>query len=82
MGTKRVALFLSERDPVRQRIRTTQLHLGDSGVRLHPVNHRYAWPTELDLMARPAGLELQHRWGWWDKTPFMATSTTHVSVYG
>lgn len=82
ISDKRVALVLAEHDPVRQRINTTQVHLGNTGVRLHPVNHRYAWPSELDLMARLAGLRLQDRWGWWDKTPFVATSTMHVSVYG
>jgi len=82
VSDKRVALVLAEHDPVRQRINTTQVHLGESGVRLHAVNHRYAWPSELDLMARLAGLRLQHRWGGWDKSPFVATSTNHVSVYG
>jgi len=82
VSSKRVALVLAEHDPVRQRINTTQVHLRESGVRLHAVNHRYAWPSELDLMARLAGLRLQHRWGGWDKSPFTATSTNHVSVYG
>ncbi len=82
ISDKRVALVLAEHDPVRQRINTTQVHLRNTGVRLHPVNHRYAWPSELDLMARLAGLRLQDRWGWWDKTPFVATSNMHVSVYG
>ena len=82
VSDKRVALVLAEHDPVRQRIHTTQVHLRDGGVRLHAVNHRYAWPSELDLMARLAGLRLQHRWGGWDRTPFVAASTSHVSVYG
>jgi len=82
VSDKRVALVLAEHDPVRQRINTTQVHLREAGVRLHAVNHRYAWPSELDLMARLAGLRLQHRWGGWDKAPFLATSTAHVSVYG
>ncbi len=82
VSDKRVALVLAEHDPVQQRINTTQVHLRESGVRLHAVNHRYAWPSELDLMARLAGLRLQARWGGWDKSPFVATSTTHVSVYG
>jgi SAM-dependent methyltransferase len=82
ISDKRVALVLAEHDPVRQRINTTQVHLRNTGVRLHAVNHRYAWPSELDLMARLAGLRLRHRWAWWDKAPFVAASTTHVSVYG
>jgi hypothetical protein len=46
-----------------------------------PVVLRYAWPSELDLMARLAGLRLEARWGGWDRRPFDASSTSHVSVY-
>ncbi|MEO1397965.1 MAG: class I SAM-dependent methyltransferase [Pseudomonadota bacterium] len=42
---------------------------------------RYVWPSELDLMARLAGLELVHRWADWKKTPFGPTSRAHVSVW-
>lgn len=43
--------------------------------------HRYVWPAELDLMGQLAGLELEHRWADWSRTPFTAESTSHVSVY-
>jgi hypothetical protein len=46
-----------------------------------PVEIRYAWPSELDLMARLAGLELENRWGWYDRRPFTEASGQHVSVY-
>ena len=42
---------------------------------------RYVWPSELDLMARLAGLSLQHRWAGWDRAPFTGDSTSHVSVW-
>ena len=42
---------------------------------------RYAWPAELDLMARLAGLRLRERWEWWDLTPYTAASESHVSVW-
>ena len=42
---------------------------------------RYVWPSELDLMARLAGLRLEHRWAGWDKSPFTAASTSQVAVY-
>jgi SAM-dependent methyltransferase len=42
---------------------------------------RYAWPSELDLMARIAGLRLRERWGDWDRTPFTSESGKHVSVW-
>jgi SAM-dependent methyltransferase len=42
---------------------------------------RYIWPSELDLMARLAGLELRERWADWDRSTFTAESTKHVSVW-
>jgi SAM-dependent methyltransferase len=43
--------------------------------------YRYVWPSELDLMARLAGLELRHRWGGWDRAPYTRDSTQTVSVW-
>lgn len=43
--------------------------------------HRYVWPSELDLMARLAGLVPTHRWADWDRSPFTADSASHVSVW-
>ena len=45
------------------------------------VDFRYAWPAEFDLMARIAGMRLEHRWSGWEREPFTATSGAHVSVY-
>ena len=42
---------------------------------------RYVWPSELDLMARIAGLRLRDRWADWDRSPFTAASRKHVSVW-
>lgn len=42
---------------------------------------RYVWPSELDLMARLAGLRLRHRWADWARAPFTAESPSHVSVW-
>ncbi len=42
---------------------------------------RYVWPSELDLMARLAGMTLRHRWADWRRTPFTGESTAHVSVW-
>src|SRR6478735_8050902 len=52
------------------------------GVRLHPIVTRYIWPSELDLMARIAGLRLVDRFGGWNDEPFTHDSRLHVSVYG
>ncbi len=42
---------------------------------------RYVWPAELDLMARIAGMTLEHRWAWWNRSPFTGESPSHVSVW-
>jgi hypothetical protein len=42
---------------------------------------RYAWPAELDLMARIAGMRLRGRWADWSRTPFTSASRSHVSVW-
>ena len=76
-----VELEVAELHPAQQTMVTTKVHLSDSGVRLIPANHRYAWPSELDLMARIAGLGLVHRWEDWYRAPFHDASTAHVSVW-
>ena len=47
-----------------------------------PTRLRYAWPSELDLMAQLAGLQLRERYESFERRPFTATSQSHVSVYG
>lgn len=42
---------------------------------------RYVWPSELDLMARLAGLELESRHADWTGAELGAESPSHVSVY-
>jgi SAM-dependent methyltransferase len=42
---------------------------------------RYVWPSELDLMAQMAGMELRDRWEGWKREPFTSESRQHVSVW-
>jgi hypothetical protein len=42
---------------------------------------RFVWPSELDLMARMAGMSLRERWSGWKREPFTSESTMHVSVW-
>lgn len=77
----RVDLEVSRHDPVNQRVDSQHVFVTAEGTRLAPVCLRYAFPSELDLMARLAGLELQERWGGWHGEPFTIASTGHVSVY-
>lgn len=53
----------------------------DFGGREVRTPWRYVWPSELDLMARLAGLELTDRWADWDRSPFTGDSPSHVSVW-
>ena len=50
-------------------------------TRVMPISLRYAWPAELDLMARLAGLRLRNRWADWDRSPFGDDSGKHISVW-
>lgn len=76
-----VHLDIGRHDPVNQRFAAHWVVLSEGQVRLFPFSMRYAWPSELDLMGRLAGLRLRERWGGWRGEPFSATSTSHVSVY-
>ena len=74
----RVDAFAVIADPTRRRILDT---LRDGGTELFPVALRYAWPSELDLMAQLAGLDLEARHGGWHGEPFTDASSVHISVY-
>jgi SAM-dependent methyltransferase len=45
------------------------------------IPFRYAWPSELDLMAQLAGLRLRDRWSGWNREPFTTDSRSHVTVW-
>lgn len=79
--TDMVQMDYSRHDPVTQTVASQHVFLTEKGIKLYPVNVRYAWPAELDLMAQLAGLRLKHRWSDWQKSPFTASSGFHVSVY-
>jgi SAM-dependent methyltransferase len=81
LGLDEVRLDLARHDPVAQRVEFQHVVLAEGGIRLYPGAIRYAWPSELDLMARLAGLRLRERWGGWRREPFGPDSGLHVSVY-
>ena len=68
-------------DVVTQRFSSQHYLFTDGGIRARPVEFRYVWPAELDLMARIAGLSLEYRWSNWQREPFTAVSRSHVSVW-
>jgi len=69
-------------DTVTQQFTSNHVTVSADGKgRFRRIPFRYAWPAEMDLMARIAGLSLKHRWAGWDRSAFTAESTTHVSVW-
>jgi SAM-dependent methyltransferase len=77
-----VDLSATKHNPVTQRILFQEVRLESAGMRILPIEIRYAWPSELDLMARLVGLCLVGRYSGWDEQPYGSSSTRHVSVYG
>lgn len=74
-------LEISRHDPVSQSSDSLHVVISEEGTKLYPVRIRYAWPSELDLMAQLAGLRLTARYASWRKDPFTSESRGHVSVY-
>jgi hypothetical protein len=68
-------------DTPTQRLSGRHYEFQDGKVVANPIEMRYAWPAELDLMARLAGMRLEDRWAGWRREPFTALSPSHVSVY-
>ncbi len=54
---------------------------GGGHLELTSIPFRYVWPSELDLMARLAGMRLRERWSGWTRRPFTSDSGSHVSVW-
>jgi SAM-dependent methyltransferase len=77
-----VHLEASSHDLATQLVDTRHVFLEDGKPAvLFPVKLRYSWPSELDLMARVAGMRLRERWGGWQREAFTSASTAHISIY-
>jgi SAM-dependent methyltransferase len=76
-----VVLMPTMHNEVEQTIDVNVVVLREDGIRLFPSRVRYAWPPEIDLMARLAGLTLVERYSGWTREPFGPGSDGHVSVY-
>jgi hypothetical protein len=81
ISDERTIMLVAKLDAASQRVHSQLVAIEDSGVHRYPVELRFAYPPELDLMARIAGMRLRERWGGWDRRPFTSESATHVSVY-
>jgi hypothetical protein len=68
-------------DFVGQRAVSHHYRISGDVVKVFSTPWRWVWPSELDLMAQLAGLELHERWSTWTRAPFTDDSTAHVSVW-
>jgi SAM-dependent methyltransferase len=82
MGVEEGHAVFDTYDLVTQECASHHYRRGADGAVRYGVGHfRYIWPSECDLMAQLAGLELESRCSDWSGTPFTATSEAHVSVW-
>jgi Methyltransferase domain len=85
IGVDQVRLDLLRHDPVNQMLDENHVSLTEGGIRFNPVMQRYAWPAEMDLMARMAGLSLRERWLGWERQRWTGRSMSNreriVSVW-
>ncbi len=72
---------IDEFDVVEQRLVSHHFIATDEGIRRKSLPFRYVWPSELDLMARLAGLRLRERSADWHGAPLAEDSRSHVSVW-
>jgi SAM-dependent methyltransferase len=72
---------VDEYDADTQRLVSHHFRLRDGQWTRRSVPFRAVTPAELDLMARLAGMRLRERWSGWNREPFTAASTSHVSVW-
>ena len=82
LEVNKVHLDIARFDPVTQLLEETHVTISNTGTQLFPIVTRYIWPSELDLMARIAGLRLKERWANWNRETITASSRNCISVYG
>lgn len=81
VGAAGIELEAALYDAATQTVRATIAGMSEDGTRFLPVTIRFAWPAELDLMARLAGMVLEGRWSDWGRSAFTSVSTRHISVW-
>jgi SAM-dependent methyltransferase len=74
-------LGFDEYDLAAQRLVSHHYWIRNGQLDVFSMPFRYVWPSELDLMARLAGMALHRRWGGWNREPFTGDSRSHVSVW-
>ena len=81
VDTSEVRLEVTIHDALAQTSTSQHVVIREDGIKLIPVRVRYAYHSELDLMAQLAGMRLRERWADWARTPFGAGATKHISVW-
>ena len=79
--TDEVQLDVGQHDAATQRVVSQKVVIKNGAVQMYPLEIRYVWPSELDLMAQLAGLRLRERWSSWQREPFSSDSGQHISVF-
>lgn len=75
-------LIIDSYDLISQRVFSHHYRLVDGEVvSAGGTPHRYVWPSEMDVMAKMAGLTLTARYADWDKSDFTGESRSSVSVW-
>lgn len=75
-------LGFDEYDVVNQGLISHHYKIVDGRLEVFSIPFRYVWPSELDLMAKMAGMKLRERWASWNRDAFTSTSDSHISVWG
>jgi SAM-dependent methyltransferase len=81
LGLDQARLDAATLDPIKQIITSQHIVLSEAGLQMYPVQIRYCFPAELDLMARLAGLRLRERWGSWRSEGLTSRSERVISIY-
>lgn len=81
LSDERTIIDVEMVDQANQRVHAQHVVVSSDAIQRYPIELRYAYPAELDLMARIAGMRLRERWGGWDRRLFSSESVAHVSVY-
>ena len=72
---------IDEYDVANQGLVSHHFSVVDGVIERVSMPFRYVWPSELDLMAELAGMQLRERWSGWRREPFTSESRQHVSVW-
>lgn len=68
-------------DFTKQILHSHHIRDDDGTFRRSAAPFRWVWPSELDLMARLAGMALRERFAGFERAPFTDESPAHVSVW-